>query len=450
MATTSLWHIAGSLKDLVDYVENPEKTIEKFPELDDLWNAARYVQRPEATAHGQFVTAINCLKETAIEQMILTKQQYHKGDGYIAYHGYQSFKPGEVTPEQCHEIGVQFAKEMWGNDFQILVTTHLDREHLHNHFCFNSVSFRDGHKYNYSKGEQVRLREVSDRICLEHGLSVIKNPHKAPSRTVYFDERDGKPTRYNVYRDDLWDAIDGSRNVRMVERYLNALGYITDFTGAHWKMRLPQYRHFTRLDTLDDQLTPEFIRQNCGYRARYGNVRAVISYPPDIPEELSHVKKYQRRTSHIYRLYLYWCYELGILPKGTSYRPTSPFIREELQKLDMYDRETRFMAKNHIETLDELQEKMTETKSKMDDLIDRRTHITYAMRRASPERKKQLQDEKKALTDQIAPLREQLRLMQDIEQRSLHIDKTLDRVIESEEKAYQTPTKSPQERSYER
>ena len=92
MATTSLWHIAGRLKDLIDYVENPEKTLAAFPDLEDLWNAARYVQRPAATADGQYVTAINCLKGTAIEQMVLTKKQYGKGDGYIAYHGYQSFK----------------------------------------------------------------------------------------------------------------------------------------------------------------------------------------------------------------------------------------------------------------------------------------------------------------------------------------------------------------------
>ena len=192
MATTSLWHIQGHLRDLVDYVENPEKT---YPELQDLWDASRYVQRPAATADGHYVTAINCLKETALEQMILTKRQYGKTDGYIAFHGYQSFKPGEVSAQECHDIGVALAKEMWGDRFQILVTTHLDKDHLHNHYLFNSVSFRDGKKYNYSKAEMQRLRDVSDRLCIEHGLSVIRNPHKAPSRPVYLDEKDGKPTR---------------------------------------------------------------------------------------------------------------------------------------------------------------------------------------------------------------------------------------------------------------
>lgn len=194
MATTSLWHIEGRLKDLISYVENPEKTRMDNPNLQPLWDVFSYVSRPEATEQGEYVSAINCLKELALQQMILTKRQYGKENGYIAWHGYQSFKPGEVTPEQAHQIGLQTAKEMWGDKYQIIVTTHLDKDHLHNHFCFNSVSFLDGRKYNYSKTEQRKLREISDRICREHGLSVIENPHKAPSRQVWLDEKSGKPT----------------------------------------------------------------------------------------------------------------------------------------------------------------------------------------------------------------------------------------------------------------
>lgn len=189
MATTSLLHIEGRLKDLIDYVENPEKTAAKTLELQDLYNVFSYVQRPEATQEGEYVTAINCLKETALRQMILTKKHYGKADGYIAWHGYQSFKPEEVTPQLAHEIGVKLAKEMWGDRFEIIVTTHLDKEHLHCHFCFNSVSYRDGGKYNYSKAERKRMMDISDRLCREYGLSVIEKPHKAPSRPLWLDEK---------------------------------------------------------------------------------------------------------------------------------------------------------------------------------------------------------------------------------------------------------------------
>ena len=178
MATTSLWHIEGRLKDLIAYVENPEKTVANNPSLQPLWEVMSYVSRPEATEQGEYVSTINCLKEIALQQMILTKKQYGKENGYIAWHGYQSFKPDEVAAKEAHEIGLQTAREMWGDRYQIIVTTHLDKDHLHNHFCFNSVSFIDGGKYDYSKTEQRKLRSVSDRICAEHGLSVIKNPHK--------------------------------------------------------------------------------------------------------------------------------------------------------------------------------------------------------------------------------------------------------------------------------
>ena len=131
MATTSLWHIKGRLSDLIAYVENPEKTVPKGTE--DFFNVFSYIQNPQKTTDSSYVTAINCLKQTALQQMILTKQRYGKEDNYIAWHGYQSFKPGEVTPERCHEIGVKLAQEMWGDRFQVIVTTHLDKDHLHNH-----------------------------------------------------------------------------------------------------------------------------------------------------------------------------------------------------------------------------------------------------------------------------------------------------------------------------
>lgn len=259
MATTSLWHIKGRLRDLIDYVENPDKTT-PTEDIKDFFQVFSYAANPAKTNEGEYVSAINCLKETALQQMILTKQQYGKTGKYIAWHGYQSFKPDELTPKQCHEIGLKLAQEMWGDRYQIIVTTHLDKDHLHNHFCFNSVSYLDGGKYNYSKAEQKRLRDASDRLCREYGLSVINRPKKAPSRPLYLDEKSGKPTRYNVYHEDIREAIRCSNNFRTFEKYLVRKGYEIDLSGAHWKMKLPQYKHFTRMDTLDGRLTPQGIQ----------------------------------------------------------------------------------------------------------------------------------------------------------------------------------------------
>lgn len=231
MATTSLWHIKGKLRDLIDYIENPDKT-KLDDNMQDFVNIFSYDTNPNKTNNKEFVTAINCLKEIALEQMIMTKQQFNKSDKYIAWHGYQSFKPGEVTPELCHEIGVKLAKQMWGRGlpvatsdcdskqkhrpsrearprFQVIVSTHLDKDHLHNHFCFNSVSFLDGKKYNYSKSEMQRLRNLSDELCKEYGLSVIEtdNKSKAPSRTLYLAEKNNEPTKYNLMRAAIDEAI---------------------------------------------------------------------------------------------------------------------------------------------------------------------------------------------------------------------------------------------------
>ena len=328
MATTKLWHIQGRLKDLVDYVENPEKTVK--PGLQDFFNVFSYAQNPDKTADGQFVTAINCQKDIALQQMILTKQRYGKEDGYIAWHGYQSFKPGEVTPEQCHALGVELARQMWGDRFQVIVTTHLDKNHLHNHFCINSVSFKDGGKYNFSKKELKRLRDTSDRLCREHGLSVVEHPHKAPSRQVWLDEQAGKPTRYNIYRADVQEAIDCNATGKQVVQHLRKMGYIVDTRGANLKIRLPQYPHFTRLDTLNPKWTNKGLEHLI-----YDRDISEFAHPErplvlEIPDWLKAAYQPRKRTTKIYRLYLYYCYQLGILPKGTTYHPASPQLRADM------------------------------------------------------------------------------------------------------------------------
>ena len=446
MATMSLWHIEGRLKDLIAYVENLEKTSEDNPNLQPLWDIFSYVSRPEATEQGEYVSAINCLKEIALQQMILTKKQYGKENGYIAWHGYQSFKPDEVTPEQAHQIGLQTAKEMWGDKYQIIVTTHLDKDHLHNHFCFNSVSFLDGKKYNYSKTEQRKLRDVSDRICMEHGLSVIEKPHKAPSRPVWLDEKSGKPTRYNVYRADVREAMDFSRTPYYMEDYLRRKGYITDFTGKHWKIRLPQYEHFTRLDTLDERWTPENLKRSLGRYASFGNRRAHISYPPQMPQELLDWFRPFHKTSHIYKLYLHYCYLLGYLPKHTNYKPTSPYLREDLRKLDELSEQVRYMGKYGIETFDDLYADREKIQRDMDALIVRRTKLQNRIRRAAPAEKENLRQEKAGVTEQITTLRKQLKLNKAIEVRSAKIQEKTDLLYANEYRAREAQQRKKSQR----
>ena len=315
---------------------------------------------------------------------------------------------------------------------EVIVTTHLDKGHLHNHFCFNSVSFKDGKKYNYSKAEQQRLRDSSDRLCREYGLSVIEHGRKAPSRPIWIDEQSGKPTRYNIYRADVREAVNGSRTVEMMEKYLRRKGYLTDFTGKHWKIRLSQYQHFTRLDTLDERWTSENIRRSLGARASFGNKRPTVNFAPELPEELRVYVPFQP-TPHIYRLFLYWEYQLGILPKGTTYQPTSPFMKEELRKLDEITAQVDYLTKNRIETLDDLLSARETLQSEMDTLTGQRTKLQNKIRRASPAEKEQLRAEKQAVTAQITVCRKKLKLNIGVEERSAKIQDTMDMIYTNEE-----------------
>ena len=121
MATTGFWPVKGRLKDVIDYAENPDKTTDQKYLDDDLYRALSYTQNDEKTDKKMYVSTINCPKHDPYGAMIATKKQFGKMTGNVAYHGYQSFKPGEVTPEEAHKIGMETAKQMWGEDYQIVV-----------------------------------------------------------------------------------------------------------------------------------------------------------------------------------------------------------------------------------------------------------------------------------------------------------------------------------------
>ena len=140
-----------------------------------------------------------------------------------------------------------------------------------------------------------------------------------------------------------------------------------------------------------------------------------------------------QRTPKIYRLFLYWEYQLGILPKGTTYQPTSPFMREELRKLDEINAQVNYLAKNRIETLDALLSARETIQSEMDTLTDQRTKLQNKIRRASPAEKERLRDEKQAVTAQITACRKKLKLNMGVEERSAKIQDTIDMVYVNEE-----------------
>ena len=194
MATTKMWPIKDSVARVIAYADNPQKTAAG---LSTALHYATDEVKTEAPMEEKrlFITALNCNGDPT-EAMLRVQQHFGKTGGNVAYHAYQSFKPGEITPEQCHAIGVALARAMWGDRYQVVVATHLNKAHLHNHFVWNSVSFLDGKKYDDNKDEYRKLRRISDELCQMHRLSVIENPGKKTPRQIHFAEKAGKETRY--------------------------------------------------------------------------------------------------------------------------------------------------------------------------------------------------------------------------------------------------------------
>ena len=140
-----------------------------------------YCQKEKKTRHGdrQLVTGINCLPVSAYKEFVSTKLFYRKDSGRMFYHLLQSFSPDEdISPETAHEIAVKFASEQF-QGYEVLVATHVDREHIHSHFIINSVNSDTGNKYHADKDEIQKLRDASDKLCLEYGLTVVVPTEKA-------------------------------------------------------------------------------------------------------------------------------------------------------------------------------------------------------------------------------------------------------------------------------
>ena len=243
MATTKIWPTKGHLASVLKYIVNEQKTDAKT-----------------------YVSGLNCFPDTAAAEMNAVKKHFGKTGGRVAYHAYQSFAPGEVTPAQAHQIGVQLANELWGERFQVVIATHLDRGHLHNHFVLNSVSFGDGKRFHPDAAFLHRLRDVSDRLCREYGLSIIEHPQQGATRHhgEIAAEKRGAPTWRSLIQSDIDHAIAVSQTEQQFFHALKAMGYAYK-TGQDLSVRPPGKERFFRLKrNLGEQYSMSEIRKRLG------------------------------------------------------------------------------------------------------------------------------------------------------------------------------------------
>ena len=173
-------------------------------------NVLNYVSRKEKTVSEdkRFVTGVNCSPETALDEMTATKNLYHKHDGRLYYHLVQSFPSGyEIEPELAHKIAVEFAEKAF-NKYEVVVATHIDREHIHSHFVFNSVSFEDGKKYHSNKETVEELMKLSDEICQKYGVHVLDAPKKKMNRDYLSDREYRSAKKGESFKWELMNVIN--------------------------------------------------------------------------------------------------------------------------------------------------------------------------------------------------------------------------------------------------
>ena len=246
MATTKIWAVHSRLDHLVDYVANKDKTANLF--FDDLHNVLEYSGDEAKTERKYFVSGLNCQPETAYPAMRQALALNHKPLKILGFHGYQSFAEHEITAEVAHEIGMKLAQELWGEKFQMIVATHCNTAHFHNHFVVCSTSFLDGSRYPASKATYRKMREVSDRLCREYGLSVIEHPQSGKTKHYAEWQADklDKPTWRGIIRSDIDRAIAQSATDKQFFFRLREMGYQVK-TGKDISVRPPGKERFFRL-----------------------------------------------------------------------------------------------------------------------------------------------------------------------------------------------------------
>lgn len=437
MATTGFWPVKNNFKYTLDYAENPDKTTSEKYLDNDLYRAIRYVENDDKTDKKLFVTGINCVTERAYECMMSTKKKYGKLGGNLAYHGFQSFAEGEVTPEQCHQIGIETAKRMWGDKYEVIVTTHLNTQnHLHNHFVVNSVSFRTGEKFKNKIGDHLELRKISDEICREHQLSVLENASfYGEKKGAYWVHKNGKITNHDQVKADAERVLKLSRNMNEFIMYFKRLGYEVD--EARLSVKAPDWERAVRLSKIG--FTKEYIykqfKKSDGWYAYYR-----INYiPKPKTTPLKKIMYKVKYTNGVETLIVAAFLIMIMLIKATKdnlkYTPLSPAMRMEMNNLKQYVELHHFLNENNIQTTTQLYESMAETEQQIKTFETERQNIRNKTRRASPEYKVLLKSDAKNVTAKITPLRNKLKKLKQTEYKFDKIQKLFDTELKLERQA---------------
>lgn len=458
MAVTKIWtiHEGSDIKQVLDYAANEGKTVlnihvetdetynqverQQFQDVidytmagyhdenDDMANVLDYAAKGTKTEQKKYVSGINCSPEYARDQMMLTKTHYHKKGGILLWHGYQSFKPGEVTPEEAHKIGMELAKNLWGDDYEILVCTHLDTSHIHNHFVINSVSFRTGKKLDVRWKDMAR---ESDRLCRQYEKSIVENPKvKGKHYAEYQAEQEGRPTWTTAIKQDIDECILQSRNMQEFLKELKNRGYVIKAGAKYFTLKPPGKERFVRIDRrLGEAYSLLGIENQIQENVKSGRYR--------MPEEKMARKIYTSRPRYTvtgYKaLYIRYCYMLGVFPgKHMTAKQVNYLYREDLTRMHKIRKETQFICRNKIETLQDLTDAEFELQQDLKRYQNEKQYVINRLRLASGDDKAFLDEKRDYLSDKIKDCRKKLYWCKDIKENSQKMKDKVQKVRELE------------------
>lgn len=419
---TKIWAIKDNIRRVVEYARNPEKT-----EFSDIQKLLHYAENSEKTVIGEekamYVTGVNCRADTAFQEMIAVQERFDKTTGNVAYHAYQSFKTGEVTPELCHRLGVKLAEKMWGDRYQVLVATHFNTGTYHNHFVVNPVDIWSGKKFNCNKGAYWKFRSILDELCRESGLTVIKNPKGKTPRKIYFAEKNSEPTKYNLMREAIDRALSMSTTTKTFYFIMKRLGYVVD---------LDPYLKYATIRSVNSQKATRLFRLGEAYDRdaiadRLRKSRQNWQEPYRLYDEFVgkksigttiHVKHYQVRGSFkaakkitgLRALYLHYCYLLGAIPKNKPHKPLSPEMQEAWRFLDRVSEQVRLIGRYNLNDISAVESFIEKNKSEIKLLTDYRKIIRKELASChNPEREKVLVAKRNDCTKTLAQLRKEIK-----------------------------------------
>ncbi len=428
MATTGFWPVKNRLKEVIDYARNPDKTTDKKFLDKDLYAALRYVEDDKKTDQTMYVSGINCPKQKAYEYMMATKRRYGKLGGNVAYHGYQSFVNGEVTPEEAHQIGLETARRMWGKNYEIVVTTHLNTDNLHNHIVVNSVSFRTGRKFENHISDHYNLREISDAVCLEQRKSILPPSKFTGSRKKdYWVHKNGGLTHRDILKRDMESILPYCGNVDDIERRLVSLGYQfpRNRDYEHISIIAPGWKRAIRLDSLG--YTNEVLRKRI-YENRSNERFYVLrnNNPPFRPKVyplLILEKKLDYEITHskdtaviLVDVLFYILLQLLNLIRDEQElqrrnQPLSPSIRQSLTIEKKLLSEYTFLKSNDLHSTEDILNFIDSRTAEIASLEAERQKIRNSNRRPKSDEERQTKNTvARELSKKLKPLRKELKL----------------------------------------